>query len=463
MLRRSADDTDPVERVIVANAEQLVIVCALANPPPRPGSSTAAWWPPTTAGSDPLLCLTKADLAPADEMLAAYRPLGLPHVVLGRPLTAAVLDPVRHHLAGRISVLIGHSGVGKSTLVNALIPDADRAVGTVSPVTGRGRHTSSSAVALPLPGGGWIIDTPGLRGFGLGHVAPDRVVRAFRDLAPRHGRVPARVHPLRAGLRARRLGARPGQRPAPRGPARLAAQAAAQPRRTPTHSGAAAGARPAAVCRVAARGPEALPLRPMAGYDDDLRFAHVLADAADDITSRRFRALDLRVEAKPDLTPVTDADRATEESLRNVLRRARPRDAVLGEEFGRAGAGLRCWVIDPIDATMNYVRGVPVWATLIGLMDGAEVVVGVASAPALSRRWWAARDGGCWTGRSLTKATRCRVSSVARLADASLSYSSLSDWEERAGWRVPRSRPLGLAHPGLRRLLVARAGRRGRG
>src|SRR5579862_8477953 len=155
----------------------------------------------------------------------------------------------------------------------------------------------------------------------------------------------------------------------------------------------------------------------MAGYDDDLRFAHVLADAADDITTKRFRALDLRVETKPDLTPVSDADRATEESLRNVLRRARPRDAVLGEEFGRAGAGLRCWVIDPIDATMNYVRGVPVWATLIGLMDGAEAVVGVVSAPALSRRWWAARDGGSWTGRSLTKATRCRVSSVARLAD----------------------------------------------
>ena len=172
----------------------------------------------------------------------------------------------------------------------------------------------------------------------------------------------------------------------------------------------------------------------MAGYDDDLRFAHVLADAADDITSRRFRALDLRVESKPDLTPVTDADHAAEESLRNMLRRARPRDAVLGEEFGKVGAGMRCWVIDPIDGTMNYVRGVPVWATLIGLMDGAEVVVGVVSAPALSRRWWAAREGGAWTGRSLTKATRCRVSSVGRLADASLSYSSLSDWE--AGGRL---------------------------
>ena len=118
----------------------------------------------------------------------------------------------------------------------------------------------------------------------------------------------------------------------------------------------------------------------MADYGDDLRFAHVLADNADDITSRRFRALDLRVEAKPDLTPVSDADRAAEESLRNVLRRSRPRDAVLGEEFGRSGAGPRCWVIDPIDGTKNYVRGVPVWATLIGLMDGPDVVVGVVSA-----------------------------------------------------------------------------------
>jgi histidinol-phosphatase len=102
---------------------------------------------------------------------------------------------------------------------------------------------------------------------------------------------------------------------------------------------------------------------------------------------------------------------------------------VLGEEFGRSGSGPRCWVIDPIDATMNYVRGVPVWATLIGLMDGDEVVVGVVSAPALGRRWWAGRDGGAWSGRSLTKATRCRVSAIAKMPDASLSYSSLSDWE----------------------------------
>ena len=168
----------------------------------------------------------------------------------------------------------------------------------------------------------------------------------------------------------------------------------------------------------------------MVGFDDDLRFAHVLADAADDITMRRFRALDLSVQSKPDLTPVTDADLATEESLRNVLGRARPRDAILGEEFGRSGNSQRCWIIDPIDGTMNFVRGVPVWATLVALMADGEITVGVVSAPALARRWWGARDGGAWTGRSLTKATACRVSEVARLEDASLSYSDLASWEK---------------------------------
>jgi len=168
----------------------------------------------------------------------------------------------------------------------------------------------------------------------------------------------------------------------------------------------------------------------VAGFDGDLGFAHVLADAADDITMRRFRAQDLNVETKPDMTPVSDADLAVEESLRNLLSRARPRDAMLGEEYGRTGSSQRCWVIDPIDGTQNYVRGVPVWATLIGLMDEDEVIAGVVTAPALGRRWWAARDGGAWTGRSLTKAAPCRVSGVASLPDASLSFSELSTWED---------------------------------
>ncbi len=174
----------------------------------------------------------------------------------------------------------------------------------------------------------------------------------------------------------------------------------------------------------------------MADYHDDLRLAHVLADSADSITLERFKALDLKVETKPDLTPVSDADKATEEHLRGVLQRARPRDAVYGEEFGMQGSGPRRWVIDPIDGTKNYIRGVPVWATLIALLetgpDGEErPVVGMVSAPALNRRWWAAEGLGAYAGRSLAKASRIHVSGVAGLADASLSFSSLSGWEER--------------------------------
>ncbi|NYI97942.1 histidinol-phosphatase [Streptomonospora nanhaiensis] len=167
----------------------------------------------------------------------------------------------------------------------------------------------------------------------------------------------------------------------------------------------------------------------MASYDDDLRLAHVLADAADDISLKHFRALDLKVDTKPDLTPVTEADRSVEETLRGVLSRARPRDAVIGEEYGKTGVSHRVWVLDPIDGTKNYVRGVPVWATLIALLEGDRPVMGVVSAPALTRRWWASRGGGTWTGRSLTKATRCRVSGVSALEDASLSFSELAEWE----------------------------------
>ena len=167
------------------------------------------------------------------------------------------------------------------------------------------------------------------------------------------------------------------------------------------------------------------------GFSEDMRLAHVLADQADSISLDRFKAQDLTVDTKPDLTPVTDADRAVEEQLRITLSRARTRDAVMGEEFGTTGHGPRRWVLDPIDGTKNFVRGVPVWATLISLFDGDEPVVGLVSAPALNRRWWAAKDVGAWTGRRLESATRCQVSGVTGLGDASLSYSSLSGWEER--------------------------------
>lgn len=168
-----------------------------------------------------------------------------------------------------------------------------------------------------------------------------------------------------------------------------------------------------------------------AGYDDDLRLAHVIADQVDALTMARFGAADLRVDTKPDLTPVTDADRAAEQTVRAQLARARPRDAVHGEEMADTGHGPRRWVVDPIDGTKNFVRGVPVWATLLALLDGDEVVLGVVSAPALGRRWWAASGTGAWTGRSLSAARRLHVSAVAHLSDASLSYSSLTGWEER--------------------------------
>ena len=166
-------------------------------------------------------------------------------------------------------------------------------------------------------------------------------------------------------------------------------------------------------------------------YGDDLRLAHVLADQADAQTMARFRALDLKVETKPDLTPVSDADRDVEQLIRAQLSRTRPRDAILGEEFGETGHGPRRWIIDPIDGTKNYIRGVPVWATLIALLDGDNPVVGLVSAPALGRRWWAAQGSGAWTGRSLSAARRIEVSGVSELADASFSYSSLSGWEEQ--------------------------------
>lgn len=190
-LRRTADDDDPVERVIVSNAEQLVVVTALANPEPRPRLIDRALVAAYDAGMAPLLCLTKSDLADPETLLSTYRSLGVPWVVTQM---GGDVSEVRAALAGRTSVLVGHSGVGKSTLVNALVPEAHRAIGHVNANTGRGRHTSTSALMLALPSTddptgessagapGWIIDTPGIRSFGLAHVQPDQLIGAFPDL-----------------------------------------------------------------------------------------------------------------------------------------------------------------------------------------------------------------------------------------------------------------------------------------
>lgn len=195
ILRRSADDTDPVERVVVANADQLVIVVAAANPEPRTGFIDRALVAAYDAGIHPILCVTKADLKDPELLLANYRQLELSVVIsragLEAPDEAPVLDAsavaeLRALVQGRVSVLLGHSGVGKSTMVNALT-GSHRAIGGVNAVTGRGRHTSSSALALRVseaPPGSWIIDTPGIRSFGLAHVDSDRILRAFPDLEP---------------------------------------------------------------------------------------------------------------------------------------------------------------------------------------------------------------------------------------------------------------------------------------
>jgi ribosome biogenesis GTPase len=178
VLRRTADDDDPYERVIVANADQMVIVSSLADPEPSYGLIDRCLVAALSAGLEPLLCLTKSDLAPPDDALARYSELSVPAVVTYR---GGPLGELVDRLNGQMSVLVGHSGVGKSTLINAIVPSAFRATGIVSAI-GKGRHTSSSAIALALPGGGWVIDTPGVRSFGLAHVTPDDLLWAFPDL-----------------------------------------------------------------------------------------------------------------------------------------------------------------------------------------------------------------------------------------------------------------------------------------
>lgn len=184
LLRRSADDTDAVERVIVANADQMLIVVAAANPEPRIRLVDRYLVAAYDAGVTPILCITKTDLADPAEFLSNFA--GLDLTVFRSREDVMPLAEISEALIGHDTVFVGHSGVGKSTLVNGLVPDAKRAVGVVNTVTGRGRHTSSSTISLRLEtdaGRGWVIDTPGVRSFGLGHINTDNILKAFTDLA----------------------------------------------------------------------------------------------------------------------------------------------------------------------------------------------------------------------------------------------------------------------------------------
>lgn len=165
-------------------------------------------------------------------------------------------------------------------------------------------------------------------------------------------------------------------------------------------------------------------------YSDDLKLALHLADQSDSVTLGGFGNRCLQIDTKPDATPVTEIDHAVEELIRDILEHERFDDAVVGEEFGTKGGGPRQWVVDPVDGTKNFIRGVPVWASLIALLVEGDPVMGVASAPALGLRWFACREGGAWKGRSPQDAAKLRVSTVDTLSEASLSYSSLKGWEE---------------------------------
>jgi ribosome biogenesis GTPase len=185
LLRRSADDTDAVERIIVANADQMLIVVAAANPEPRTRLVDRYLVAAFDAGITPILCITKTDLQDPTEFLANFA--GLDIMTFMSRSDQFDIEAITAQLQGHTTVAVGHSGVGKSTLVNALVPTADRAVGRVNDVTGRGRHTSSSTVSLRIgdhtTSSGWIVDTPGVRSFGLGHIDPSNILRSFTDLA----------------------------------------------------------------------------------------------------------------------------------------------------------------------------------------------------------------------------------------------------------------------------------------
>ena len=184
---------------------------------------------------------------------------------------------------------------------------------------------------------------------------------------------------------------------------------------------------------------------------NDLELLQVLANAADEISLSRYRALDLKVETKPDKTPVTDADRAVESKLRELIKLYRPNDTVIGEEYENTGESERTWIIDPIDGTANYLRGVPIWATLIGLRIDGEILTSVVSAPALGRRWWASGGKGAFTRDIDGSVRQLKVSGISKLEDATLSFNSLEQWRD-AGMldqllalseRVHRSRAYG--------------------